>query len=227
MFAMSSFIRPSMLSTSLRRAADAVLIAADSFRVNIVSSVRSSDNAALNRYACCIFSSATSYDAAYSCLRTLSRSFTVNASFRTLPILSTSNARVARIRLLAVGVAKVFSNAAKNRWVSNGGLAYEEGGGGCGDGRVDGGSGGSFECPDVGLNGTGGWLVTDEELSVSDGGGGDGDGDCGGEDGWSSFGGGGGPDCDEGPGSLGWAMEAELGPAIGLGGSWIGLCFAV
>lgn len=52
-FATSSFIRPSSASTSLRRAALAVRMAADSFRVRIVSSVRSSESAALNRYACC------------------------------------------------------------------------------------------------------------------------------------------------------------------------------
>ena len=41
-------------STSRRKAASAVLIAADSFRCRSVISVRSSDRAARKRYACCI-----------------------------------------------------------------------------------------------------------------------------------------------------------------------------
>lgn len=49
---MSSFICPSNASTSLLRAALAVRMAADSLRVRIVSSVRSSESAALKRYAC-------------------------------------------------------------------------------------------------------------------------------------------------------------------------------
>ena len=50
--AMSSFMRASNVSTSRRSAEVAVRIAADSFLVSIVVSVRSSDNAALNKYAC-------------------------------------------------------------------------------------------------------------------------------------------------------------------------------
>ena len=50
----SSFIRPSSASTSRRSAAVADLIEAEEFRVRIVTSVRISDNAALNKYACYI-----------------------------------------------------------------------------------------------------------------------------------------------------------------------------
>lgn len=54
--------------------------------------------------------------------QTLSRSLVVRPSLRTFPIRSTSNALVARMRLLAVGVGKVFSNAAKKACVWKGGL---------------------------------------------------------------------------------------------------------
>ena len=46
-------------------------------------------------------------------LHTFSRSLLVKASLRTLPRRSTSKARVARIRLLAVGAGNVFTNAEK------------------------------------------------------------------------------------------------------------------
>lgn len=48
----SSFICPSNASTSRLSAEVAVRMAADPFRVRIVISVRSSDSAALNKYAC-------------------------------------------------------------------------------------------------------------------------------------------------------------------------------
>lgn len=50
--AISSFIRPSSASTSLRSAAVAERIAAVSFLVSTLISVRSSESAALKRYAC-------------------------------------------------------------------------------------------------------------------------------------------------------------------------------
>ena len=49
---MSSFIRVPKLSASLRSAVVAVRIAAVSFLVCMLASVRNSDKAALNRYAC-------------------------------------------------------------------------------------------------------------------------------------------------------------------------------
>lgn len=56
---------------------------------------------------------------------TLSKSFTVKASLRTFPILSTNNALVARIRLCAVGVGNDFSRALKKPCVSKGGFVYD------------------------------------------------------------------------------------------------------
>jgi hypothetical protein len=55
---------------------------------------------------------------------TLSRSFCVNPSLLTFPILSTRRALVALMRLLAVDSGKVFSKAAKKVWVLKGGAVY-------------------------------------------------------------------------------------------------------
>ena len=57
---------------------------------------------------------------------TLSRSLYVSPSRLTLPMRSTSKARVARMRLREEGVGNVFSSTLKNAWVSNGGLWYVE-----------------------------------------------------------------------------------------------------
>ena len=56
--------------------------------------------------------------------RTLSMSFTVRPSRFTLPTRSTRRARVARMRLRAVGVGKECSSARKKAWVWNGGAVY-------------------------------------------------------------------------------------------------------
>jgi len=115
-FPMSSFILTSNRSTSRRRAAVAARIAAESFFVLMVISPRSSDNAARNRYACChcVYRRNTPL---LQSTRTLSKSLTVKPSLRTLPMRSTSNARVALMRLLAVGSGNVLSRAVKNVWV--------------------------------------------------------------------------------------------------------------
>lgn len=55
---------------------------------------------------------------------TLSRSFIVSASLFTFPTLSTNKARMARIRLRAVGEGKDFSNSTTKRCVWNGWKAY-------------------------------------------------------------------------------------------------------
>lgn len=88
----------------------------------------------------------------------------VSPSLLTLPTRSTSSARVARMRLRAVGVGKVRSSAAKNAWVWNGGAVYVAGIGGFD--RAGG--------PEIPVGGLGGG-VSSTMLRAGPGGGGGGD----------------------------------------------------
>lgn len=118
---MSSFIFMSSRSTSLLNAAVAARIAAESLFVLMLTSALSSDNAALNRYACCtdehrrisLLELRMCYGTA-SLVRTLSRSFFVRPSFRTRSSFSTNKLFVTCMSPSATGVGNVVSNLVKN-----------------------------------------------------------------------------------------------------------------
>lgn len=114
-FAMSSFIFASSISTSFFSAFRLVLSVAVSFRVLSVNSVRSSERAALKRYAPCRSEERIKVsmrdDEREKIRQTLSKSFTCKLSVVVFRILPTNSSRVALIRVRATGGSKDCSRA--------------------------------------------------------------------------------------------------------------------